>query len=576
MSLYEKIGRLIKQNKLYEIYNPNLSNDSNFESLISDLLLVNKIESKGESIQNIINNNKLFTKSDFEEAQNLIKNCTPDGQLILIAILEIQLSLMGKENNYIKYEKKNEKIIEKNIYWVITKEIHKRVHKEKKDNEFDEYCHCIHDQKEKYILGAEYNFKYENIDSIICKLAFTNKNIEFIAIKTIFITFYNIACEYTQKYMEIDEYNKKNNYCEYTIFEYIINDYKYINENLKFIDFDFKQSLNIFKRNYNINFSFLDLFKDIFFNVIFHNQILGCQYIHGFICHDSNVKNSLLEILNIISSQCIPLYKNISKILKIENLFSISIDLTSKIIEKSEQLHICVGIKAIEKECKFKDEDEKNNEYISKKEIIYVNGCFDKNENKKFNLISNLSKINMEKIFFDIEKNDIESTPVFKEKEFNEDNKKEKEKSPNKKEKEKAYEKESNAFNKDCKNKNKEENPKANNNKNNLDKKSLDNNENINMENKSLDEVYEYISKGNKIKSKKKNKRRNGKNKGKSKKNQKNNNEEYIGEDIYNDIQDPIVIQFKNDISEKVVYANTITKIKPFFSENWLKTISSY
>jgi hypothetical protein len=106
MSLYEKIGRLIKQNKLYEIYNPNLSNDSNLESLISDLLLVNKMESKGESIPNILNKNKIFTKSDFEEAQNLIKNCTPDGQLILISILEIQLSLIGNENNYIKYEKK--------------------------------------------------------------------------------------------------------------------------------------------------------------------------------------------------------------------------------------------------------------------------------------------------------------------------------------------------------------------------------------------------------------------------------------------------------------------------------------
>ena len=135
--------------------------------------------------------------------------------------------MVGNENNYIKYEKINEKIIEKNIYWIITKEIHKRIHKEKKENKFEEYCHCIHDQKEKYILGSEYNFKYENIDSIICKLSFTNKNIEFIAIKTIFISFYNIACEYIQKYMEINEFNKKNNYCEYSIFEFIISDYIY-------------------------------------------------------------------------------------------------------------------------------------------------------------------------------------------------------------------------------------------------------------------------------------------------------------------------------------------------------------
>ena len=37
---------------------------------------------------------------------------------------------------------------------------------------------------------------------------------------------------------------------------------------------------------------------------------------------------------------------------------------------------------------------------------------FDKNDNKKYNIISNLSKINMEKIFLDIEKNDIESISI--------------------------------------------------------------------------------------------------------------------------------------------------------------------
>ena len=586
MSLYEKIGRLIKQNKLYQIYNSNSSNDSNIESIISDIILSNKIESKGILLPNILNNNKIFTKNDFEEAQNLIKNCSPEGQLILIAILEIQLSLIGNENNYIKYEKINEKIIEKNIYWVITKEIHKRVHKERKENEFEEYCHCIHDQKEKYILGSEYNFKYDNIDSIICKLSFTNKNIEFIAIKTIFISFYNIACEYIQKYMEINEFNKKNNYCEYSIFEYIINDYIYINENLKFVDTDFKQSLNNFKKNYNINFTFLDLFKDIFFNAIFHNQILGYHYIHGFVSHDTNVKNSLLKILDIISNLYTPLNKNISKILKIENLFNLSLDLTSKIIEKSEQLHICIGIRTFEKEYKIKnEEEEENTEIISKKEIIYVNGSFDKNENKKFNIISNLSNLNMEKIFLDIEKNDIESISIINEKIFN-NNKNEEEKISNNNEDEKESEKEEQKEKENNNNNIPDENQTKNNNENNSDKnnkdkdnnennsnkknKDKDNNENINMDNKTLDEVYEYISKDSKTKNKKKNRKRNGR---KTKKNNKiNNNENYIEEDI----QDPIVLQFKNDINEKVIFANNITKIKPLFSENWIKTISSY
>ena len=561
MSLYEKIGKLIKQNKLYEIYNTNYSsNDSGIEALISELLLSNKIDSENLLSSNIINNNKMFTKNDFEEAQNLIKNCSSENQMVLMAILEIQLSLMQNENNYIKYEKINEKIIEKNIYWVISKEIHKRLHKDKKENEFDEYCHYIHDQKEKYILSSEYNFKYENIDSIICKLKYNNKNIEFIAIKTIFISFYNLTCEYIEKYIEINEYNKKSRYYEYLIFEYIVNDFIYLYDNLKFVDIDFNQSLNNFKKMYNINFSFEDLFKDIFFNAIFHNQILGCQFIHGFFSHDNNIKEVLIKILSLLNNQTIPLNKNICKFLNIENLFNFKIDLTSKIIEKNEQLHICVGIRAIEKEYKVKNEDEKDNELVSKKEIIYMSGSLDKNENKRINLISNMTKINMEKIFLDIENNNIETIPIIKEKiivsnkkdiniKINED------------------EKDIQNINQNYTSK---EHSNINNNMTENYKIKKDKNEIVNMENKSLDEVYEYISKDNKVKNKKKNKKRN---KGKTKKNGKNN--ENIEKEA-NDLEDPIVLQFKNDINERIIFASAIRKIKPLISDNWIKAISSY
>ena len=553
MSLYEKIGRLIKQNKLYEIYNSNSSDDSNIENIINDLLFSNKMESPSISTH-ILGEKKIISINELKEIQNLIKNCTKEEQLILIAILELQL--LGNENHYIKYEKINEKIIEKNIYWVITKEIHKNIHKEKVDNEFEEYCHCIHDQKEKYILGTEYNFKYENIDSIICKLKNTNKNIEFIAIKTIFISLYNISCEYIQKYIEINEFIKKNNYYEYLVFDYIINDFIYINTKLNFIEIDFKQSLNNFKKEYNIIFSIEELFKDIFFNAIFHNHSLGCLYIHGFIRNNNNSKSSLTKILNIITKQNLPLYKNISKILNIEKLFNFKMDLTTKFLEKIEQLHICVGIGSIEREINVKTENEKNSEIWNKKEIIYVSGSLEKNDNDKINLISNISKINMEKIFLDIDKNDIESIPILHEK--------------------------NNLYNKEDKLGNNSENEKENvsnenmkgkNNINDSNKNKKDNIDKLNMENKSLDEIYEYINKDSKTKNKKKYKKRNGKNKGKTKKNNKGE-EDKIDTDINNIIEDPIVIQFKNDINEKVIYANNITKIKPFISEKWIKTIS--
>ena len=605
MSLYEKIGRLIKQNKLYELCNSNSSDDSNIENIFSDLLFTNKIEFQTILSSALLNSNKIFTKNDFDEIQKLIKNCTPEGQLILIAIIEIQLTLVGNESNYIKYEGINDNIIEKNIYWVISREIHNKIHEEKKENEFSEYCHCINDQKEKYILGSEFNFKYENIDSSICKLKSTNKNIEFISIKSIFISFYNLTFEYIQKYIEINEYNKNNNYCEYSIFEYVINDYVYINNKLKFLNNDFKQSLDCFKNAFNISFSLEDLFKDIFFNAVFHNQILGFQYIHAFVSHDYNIKNSILKILNIISNQSLPLNKNISKMLNIDDLFNYKIDLTSKIIEKNEQMQICVGIHSVGKEYKIKKEDEKNNESVNEKEIIYVSGNFDNNESGKFNFIPYISNINMEKIFLDIEKNDIESIPIFQEKIFNNNysvnNSNNSNNNINNNDSNNNINNNNNNININNINinninninNNKEENfiknknEKKNNNnietsneqkntKNNCNKEIKENNEILNMENKSLDEIYEYISMGNKVKNKKKNKKRNGKNKGKSKKIFTINNEnDYIETDT-NDDEDPIVIKFKNDINEKVIFANTITKIKPSISENWIKTISSY
>ena len=55
-----------------------------------------------------------------------------------------------------------------------------------------------------------------------------------------------------------------------------------------------------------------------------------------------------------------------------------------------------------------------------------------------------------------------------------------------------------------------------------------------------------------------------------------NNNEIINNEPDMNDIEDPIVVQFKKDISEKVIFDDNIKKIKPSISENWIKALSSY
>ena len=71
---------------------------------------------------------------------------------------------------------------------------------------------------------------------------------------------------------------------------------------------------------------------------------------------------------------------------------------------------------------------------------------------------------------------------------------------------------------------------------------------------------------------KKKNRRRN---KGKLKKN-KYKNDNNINESINIDNTDPIFEQFKKDITENLIFASSITKIKPSISQEWLKAISSY
>jgi hypothetical protein len=586
MNLYEKIGRLIKHNKIFNLSGnnnePNSKSDEessigldldNFESFLSDILSPTKLETK-----NIFINNKEFSKSDIEEAQNLIKKCSPDEQSILISILEIQLSLEGKENNYIKYEKINEKIIEKNIYWVITCEIHKRLHKKK--TEFEEYCHCIKDQKEKYILGSGHNFKYENIDSIICKLKCSNKNIEFISIKSIYISFFNLTCEFIEKYIEIIAYNKKNGINEFLIFEYIINDYTYIIDKINFLNLDFKQSLECFISFFNIKFSFENLFKDIFFNLLFHNKIIGFLFIQGFIHSDSDIKKILKNILNLISDIKTPFCKNVGKILGVDNLMEIKCDLTTKILEQIEQLPICVGVG----KCEIKN-DEDNGEILRKKEIIYIRGKIGRKNNgeDKFDFSEKFPHLNMEKIFMDLNDDDNSSRTIIREKIIiNKINKKERNDDNDvQEEKEKSYNKKENITNTNNDNnnsKNDEENNKVsiNNNKNDTksntnreEEKIKDNKEKDkeNFDNKSIEEIYEYINKDSKNKNKKKNKKRN-KGRGKKNKNKNvNNNSES------NDAEDPLVIQFKNDLSEELIFANSITKIKPYISENWIKTI---
>ena len=249
-------------------------------------------------------------------------------------------------------------------------------------------------------------------------------------------------------------------------------------------------------------------------------------------------------------------------------------------MEQNDQMHICVGVG----KCEIKNDDEKE-ETIGKKEIIYIRGKIGKKEKDK-----NEDDFDMDKIIIGINKDknsdeDNDEDEIIEQKIII--NKKIITKTTRKIESEIEDKKEDTKIN-DIK-----ENPDKNitidndSNKNNINiNKIKENNENkenvinkskidlkddkINMDEKSLDEIYEYINKDNKVKGKKKNKRRN---KAKLRKNKRNNE---VSESTMDDSEDPVVIQFKNDIKDCFINANTITKIKPLISDNFIKRITSY
>jgi hypothetical protein len=87
----------------------------------------------------------------------------------------------------------------------------------------------------------------------------------------------------------------------------------------------------------------------------------------------------------------------------------------------------------------------------------------------------------------------------------------------------------------------------------------------------SVDEIVKYINddkivdKSSKVKRKKK-----------SRKNKKARKEEASSEQNKVEIEDSLVLKFKEDLAEEFIHASTITKIKPVISDNWLQHISTY
>ena len=229
-------------------------------------------------------------------------------------------------------------------------------------------------------------------------------NIEFIAIKSIIISLYNISQEIINTYYKIPENtilnsnsnpinNKEKNDSdieiidiEPSIYENLYNDYICINNKCSVLEQHFIQSFNNFKDKYKMNFTLSELFTDIFWNKIFHNKDLSLKFIDIYIGKDicdEKIRKILNKILNTIGEIQIPLVGQVMTSLSLNLFQNGEIDLiASLIVQKNinqdlihkEFLLNCLNEKTSSKKIKTKEIKKEN---IKNKK---VNNSFNGNE----------------------------------------------------------------------------------------------------------------------------------------------------------------------------------------------------
>jgi hypothetical protein len=313
-------------------------------------------------------------------------------------------------------------------------------------------------------------------------------------------------------------------------------------------------SLGSFKAKYQMHFTLSELFTDIFWNSIFHNKTLCKLFIDIYSnIDDIEKKINLEKIRKVIFGMNIPLKHQIIDLLELHHIEKDEKnDLMTLIAEMKNIYHneLMKLEKEKEKE-KGRIESNKNEENEINIENIKINNINEFiNNDKNNNLLKNKKEMIIDE---NIRCNIIKANDIgkFKQK------------------KAKAFlahdEKNNNIIL-----------PVENNNGKNEDKE-IKNNDNINNDtvpdfsNKSVDELVKYINddkivdKSSKVKRKKK-----------SRKNKKAKKEEALAEQNKIEIEDSLVLKFKEDLAEEFIHAGAITKIKPVISDNWLKRISTY
>ena len=480
-----------------------------------------------------------------------LENLELKDQILLSVIHTINEDLSNEKKNLISFEPcienndidKINKTKSMNIYNAINREIHIILHG-KKNLEKKNCIFLTEPDINTYELSILKNSLY---DKKICNLKETNKIFEFIAIKTLMISFTNYMYELIDSYMQNFENENNNEEIYIGIYKDFVKKSNICSELEEALEY----SLGSFKNKYQMNFTLSELFTDIFWNSIFHNKSLCKLFIDTYSnINDIEKKINLEKIRKVIFGMNIPLKHHIIDLLGLRHIEQDEKnDLMTLIAEMKNEYHYKIMKLEKEKEKeieKEKMENKNENEInINNIKINNINEFID-NENKN-NLLKNKKEMIIDE---NIRCNIIKANDIGKYKQI----------------KAKAN---SSFLSNDNINSNIILSIENNNDKN--EKKIINDDTVPDFSKSSVDEIVKYINddkivdKSSKVKRKKK-----------SRKNKRAKKEEASSEQNKVEIEDSLVLKFKEDLAEEFIHANSITKIKPVISDNWLQQISTY
>ena len=353
-------------NKNIELINEEIDNKQSHHSLDDNDLIneenLKKIQSILLTLENY-NFHHFTVKNEIECLHSQINNCSLKERVVLGTVLSLVKVKKNKgKKKFLTYkdileaENKEKKLneekkdiededefnIDEKIFTAVDRVAHKTLHKEKNEKNI-KICQIYNDLNDfEFKESEKNNIGYSNIDKLINSLKEKRANIEYIAIKSIIVSMMNLTQELINIYYKISEQmnlninvnmisdeqciNEDDNESidiNPNIFENLFNDYVFTCNRCSFLENYFIESFNNFRNTYKIDFTLAELFTDIFWDGIFHNELLCKKFISLYIGNDTcneKIRKTLGKIIKIISDISIPLKSQIIELLSLKKI----------------------------------------------------------------------------------------------------------------------------------------------------------------------------------------------------------------------------------------------------------------